>query len=577
MKNKLGLRFWGRWLLAAFLLLLFWNGVLEARVVAYSEAWLSSARLLEMENSRPDLRLTQGTFRLDGIEPLIYRDQPVAYLVKLKPQGFMILSDITEVSPQVFISFSGDFTSLREHPFLTRILDHLEYDKAHLSYLARRESQRVDQKPGEAPDRIQVERNESSWSSLLNGSVPAIGLSADFLQTAAVAPMLTCEWNQNSPYNNYTPLVSGQPTYAGCSAIAMAQVMYFWRNPDQGQGSHSYKWKGQTLKANFNHPYYWDRMLSDYSGSYTGAQADAVARLISDVGIAIDMDYEVSGSGSVANANNAFFNFFKYSHDVRYKFRSQAGNWAAYFNVIKQQIDLRQPAIMAIFKPGSGHAVVADGYRTSPSNELHVNMGWGGANDNYYSVDNIYGYGDAAEDYAVLDIHPTQLSLTLQATAGGTTHPAPGTYKYSYGKGIIVQVTALPKTSFEFLGWSGGASGTQNPININVDAEISVTANFGPIIYAPTNAAGQKVLNRSLSQAEYINVITFGANPNNVNIQGYRIYLMANGTRTLVASLDSNTFKYLHRGVVKNQKYTYEIVAVNNEPREGDPAVVVIQ
>jgi len=29
--------------------------------------------------------------------------------------------------------------------------------------------------------------------------------------------------------------------------------------------------------------------------------------------------------------------------------------------------------------------------------------------------------------------------------------------------------------------------------------------------------------------------------------------------------------------VVKNQQYTYEIVAVNNEPREGDPAVVVIQ
>ena len=34
--------------------------------------------------------------------------RPVAYLARLEPRGFMILSDITEGSPQVFVSYEGD-------------------------------------------------------------------------------------------------------------------------------------------------------------------------------------------------------------------------------------------------------------------------------------------------------------------------------------------------------------------------------------------------------------------------------------------------------------------------------------
>jgi hypothetical protein len=35
-------------------------------------------------------------------------------------------------------------------------------------------------------------------------------------------------------------------------------------------------------------------------------------------------------------------------------------------------------------------------------------MGWGGYADNYYSLDNIYGFGNAEWDYAVIDIRPFQ-------------------------------------------------------------------------------------------------------------------------------------------------------------------------
>jgi len=79
----------------ALFFLLFWNGALEARIVASPEAQIAAERLLEMENKHPDLRLNQNMFQLDNVEPLFHHDWAVAYLVKLKPQGFMILSDIT--------------------------------------------------------------------------------------------------------------------------------------------------------------------------------------------------------------------------------------------------------------------------------------------------------------------------------------------------------------------------------------------------------------------------------------------------------------------------------------------------
>jgi hypothetical protein len=138
-------------------------------------------------------------------------------------------------------------------------------------------------------------------------------------------------------------------------------------------------------------------------------------------------------------------------------------------------------------------------------------------------------------------------------------------------------VTASPNVDFRFLNWTGRASGAQNPLDVTLDRNKTVIANFQRIIYPPLNAAGQKYFNRSLSQAEYIDILTFEPNPKNVSVSGYKIYLVDNGVTRVIASLDANTFKYWHRGLKKDQVYTYEIVAVNNEPRDGDPATVVVR
>ena len=168
-------------------------------------------------------------------------------------------------------------------------------------------------------------------------------------------------------------------------------------------------------------------------------------------------------------------------------------------------------------------------------------------------------------------------ALTIAAGTGGTTSPAPGSY--TYDAGTQVTITALPNINYRFLVWSGSVAGTSNPVNVTVTGDMTVTANFIKIIYSPSNAAGQQVLNRSLSQAEYINVLTWSANANNVNITGYKIYLVVGGQKTALATVtaDKTSFTYWHRKVTKGQEYTYQIVAVNNEPREGDPVTVVVR
>jgi len=559
-------------ILLAFLLI-FWNRVLEARIVINSEAWRVAARLVVMENGRPDLRLNKDTFWLDGIEPLIHKNQQVAYLVKLKPQGFMILSGLTEVSPQAFISFSGDFDTLRKHPFLNRILDRLLYDKVNLLYLDWSAYPNGSLKLERGPDLIQIERNEHAWSALLGNSVPDMIRALESPPAKSVAPMLVSTWSQDSPFWDYTPRIGGQPTYTGCSATAMAQVMYFWKYPERGQGSHSYEWKGRTLYANFNHQYYWDRMRPSYSRRYTAEQAGAVARLMSDIGIAIDMDYGVYGSGAVPNANNAFVNFFKYSQEARWIDRSDVASWAAWFNIFKEQIDIRQPAILGVFEAESGHAVVADGYRTSPSNQIHINMGWGGYADNYYSVSNIYGYGDAELDYAVIDIHPTRfMTLNISISWGGTTNPAAG--KHTYEEGAYIEVHAIPAQYCTFMGWSGDASGKTNPETIYMSRDKSVTANFKEV-KPPSNLTAVRLENRSVTQTEYI--VDLGWNPNPANdkltIIGYRVYQKVGNTRIKLADLSADVRSYRHR-MVPRAEQTYGVTSVTDDGGESKSVTV---
>jgi hypothetical protein len=76
-------------------------------------------------------------------------------------------------------------------------------------------------------------------------------------------------------------------------------------------------------------------------------------------------------------------------------------------------------------------------------------------------------------------------TLTITASAGGTTSPVPGTYVYASGSDV--QVTALPNLNYKFVRWEiDGANVTDNPITITMNQNYTLHAVFQLLTYKLT-------------------------------------------------------------------------------------------
>lgn len=69
-----------------------------------------------------------------------------------------------------------------------------------------------------------------------------------------------------------------------------------------------------------------------------------------------------------------------------------------------------------------------------------------------------------------------KLSTIVSPLEGGSISPL--TLSESYDSGTEVTLTATPAADFEFVNWTGGASGTDYSVTIIMDSDKSVTAIF---------------------------------------------------------------------------------------------------
>ncbi|MBQ7530699.1 MAG: C10 family peptidase [Paludibacteraceae bacterium] len=207
----------------------------------------------------------------------------------------------------------------------------------------------------------------------------------------AVSPLLTCRWNQSAPYNDLAPVynTSGSRSATGCVATAMAQVMYYYKYPEHGTGSHAYFWEctnpvGQyaTLSADFGATTYaWTDMLDSYRSAYTSVQAEAVATLMYHCGVAIDMGYGASSGAFTDKVPKALSTYFGY--DTRYQRIQKIMYSADSLNaIVYGELAARRPVIVSGSNDEGGHAFVCDG--SDGNGYFHINWGWGGSNDGYY-------------------------------------------------------------------------------------------------------------------------------------------------------------------------------------------------
>lgn len=213
--------------------------------------------------------------------------------------------------------------------------------------------------------------------------------------TPVVEPLVTTRWNQGEPYNLLCPYDSsvGVTCPTGCAATSMAQLINYHEWPVQGKGTKSYNSSYGRLTVDFSKSVYdWANMKDRYESYYdedknivnewTDTEANAVAKLMYDCGVALEMGYGPYSSGAAdTEMPLALCNYFNYHADLITRDGHTVDEFLAR---IKEELDNSRPLVFNGQGSGGGHSYIVDGYDSN--DYLHVNWGWGGISDGYFNV-----------------------------------------------------------------------------------------------------------------------------------------------------------------------------------------------
>ena len=205
-----------------------------------------------------------------------------------------------------------------------------------------------------------------------------------------VAPLLRTQWGQREPFNGQCPTYNDVPTPAGCTAVALAQVLYYYQSGNTSQVLEQYVNTATSTEITVDYSrgrYDWANMLPVYEeDSYTSQQADAVARLMFEAGVACHCQYgDIATSGSVPFV--ALQRHFDFECNYYYRPFVTTEMW---MDVIQQNLLEGRPVIYSGGSGGvgsvnvSGHSFIVDGI--DASGFCHVNWGWAGLDDGYYNI-----------------------------------------------------------------------------------------------------------------------------------------------------------------------------------------------
>jgi hypothetical protein len=334
--------------------------------------------LFNGENLKAPENLQLSFTKFSGIEEMYY--------VFSANHGYVIIAADNDVYPVLAYSFEGNYRKEKVSPefafWIQGYETQIQYIKEH--------SLKADSRISETWNRY-----------LADDFIPQNTKSG----SKSVAPLLMSTWDQGWYYNYLCPEDTGGQdghVWTGCVATAMAQVMYYYRYPAQGSGSHGYSSDYGYLSANFgNTTYNWYGMQNDISGKYNFD----MEQLQSHLGISIDMMYNPSGSGAyMGDEVDAMKTYFGYSSSTQLYNRNNYNDndWA---NMIIANLDSKMPVQYAGYGSSGGHAFVCDGYQGT--NYFHFNWGWSGAYNGYFYLDNLNpGYTFNNGQQIILNSYP---------------------------------------------------------------------------------------------------------------------------------------------------------------------------
>lgn len=281
----------------------------------------------------------------------------------------------------------------------------------------------------------------------------------------------TAKWNQGNPFNKYTP----NNYVTGCVATAGAIVMKHHGYPAKGTGSHSYTCNGKTLTANFEHDYDWASMPAKYDGT-NDAAFDGVARLMADLGVAVEMQYAKNGSGAyIGNMISALQKYFGYSK-LTYLASIDDMEAEAWNAKLRGEIDANRPILYSASDASAGgHSFIIDGYKDE---SFSVNWGWGGYCNGFYQI------GALNPESAG---KPTGDKYNLGQTAVIGLQPSDGTEKVST-MGFLKVAGQLQALNMNVTDVKKGQRGAIFSVPLGNTGDHSFT---GEVVVALMNAKGE--------------------------------------------------------------------------------------
>ncbi|MBQ0021308.1 MAG: C10 family peptidase [Bacteroidales bacterium] len=307
------------------------------------------------------------------------------------------------------------------------------------------------------PDRVVSNADRS-----LSLTIPGRRYAQDNTLPESVEPLLGgIIWGQNAPFNRLCPPfpLFDLTCAAGCVATAMAQIMKYYQWPKQGTGQNSYvsDTYGFELSADFSQSIYdWDNMLDDYSNGYTEQQANAVAKLMSDIGIAIDTDYDLESTAYHSLATTAMVTNFGYNKGMQEYYR-EFFSYAEWNDLLKNELAASRPILMGGHKRdgGIGHEFVLDGY--DKDGMYHVNWGMTGIGNGYYDINlmnaKILGMVDEGDGY----LAHQEIAVNCFPDKDGTSvaHPMLATFNEITMKDNIISSEVANIGMGEYVGKCG--------------------------------------------------------------------------------------------------------------------------
>lgn len=376
-----------------------------------------------------------------------------------------------------------------------------------------------------------------------------------------IEPFSRALWNQLSPYNLYCPTIGTKRCPTGCVATAMAEAMYVYKWPETGTGSHSYKpySVGQTLTANFaDTTFRWDLMTDTYSSASSIESQHAVASLMSCCGIAVNMSYNTTASGSNnPAAAKALVNYFGYDKSLRVLSRDYFGitEWE---DLIHSELAQGHPVIYGGVNDEAGHCFIVDGYKGE--NYFHLNWGWGGVSNGYFLLTALnpseQGVGGSSSGY---NMNQTAIIGLKKAEEGSTVIPVMQ-FNSNFETGDSVYVHTA---SVKFRDTRGIFN--QSIAGINVTMGVKLVAEDGTTTYAAAAAplslvAGQAVVSYNIAGTEFPTSGTYTVTPavlNQENNTWYDCYVGMEYDRylTLIASSDSLIFEPATRSDIRSLSF----------------------